>query len=203
MPAGIIGPGDVEFWLWTNTAQFRDPFTRSGQDLELAGPLWRAKLSWPALKRDWQRELMAFLVELGGPAGRFYLGDVNGSWPRGVATGTPLVDGAGQTGATLATRSWTHSVAGILRKGDYISFDTPGGRRELKMLTADASSDGAGKATLSIKPAIRTSPVDSAAITVTGATCIMKLVDDEQARWRTQRGLIGAVGIECVEALFG
>lgn len=102
----------------------------------------------------------------------------------GVATGTPLVNGAGQavtyanaTGAntqTLVTDGWTNSTTGILRKGDVFTIagvfavnPVPGegttGKTVMPYLQqftvmADADSGATtGPATLTISPAIITS----------------------------------------------
>ena len=55
------------------------------------------------------------------------------------------------------------SSSNVFRTGDYIAYDTTAGR-ELKMITADATSNGSGEATLSIAPNIRTSPADNAVV---------------------------------------
>ena len=46
-----------------------------------------------------------------------------------------------------------------MRVGDYVAWDTSVGR-ELKLITADVTSDGGGAATLSFAPAIRIGPAD-------------------------------------------
>lgn len=110
----------------------------------------------------------------------------------GTQGGTPLVDGATQTGATLVTKGWTNSVTNVLRAGDVftiagvyavnpITKDSTG-RLQHFVVTANANSGAStGPATLSISPSIVTSgttqnvtasPADSAAITVLGATAV-------------------------------
>lgn len=106
----------------------------------------------------------------------------------GVATGTPLVNGGSQTGASLVTDGWTNSTTGILKAGDVftiagvnavnpISKEDTGVLQQFVVL-ADANSGATtGPATLSISPSITTSgayqtvtasPADNAAITVLG-----------------------------------
>lgn len=120
----------------------------------------------------------------------------------GPLGGTPLVNGAAQnvtyatskdTGTqSLITDGWTASAASRLKAGDVFTLGTAGGvgvydvnpvtKATLPYLkqfvvTADASSDGSGNATLTISPPIITSgafqncsaaPADNAAITVMG-----------------------------------
>lgn len=104
----------------------------------------------------------------------------------GAHGGTPLVNGASQTGATLVTDGWTASTA-VLKAGDVFTIagvnrvhkETRQDTGELQkfVVTADGSSDGTGNLTISISPSITTSgafqtvtasPADNAAITVLG-----------------------------------
>ncbi|MGI9297835.1 MAG: P22 phage major capsid protein family protein [Gammaproteobacteria bacterium] len=110
----------------------------------------------------------------------------------GPQGGTPLVNGASQTGSSLITDGWTAAAAVRLNRGDVITLagvnavnprskqDT--GQLRQFVVTAQASSDGSGNATLSIDPPITTSgayqtvtasPANNAAITVLGAAGIV------------------------------
>lgn len=106
----------------------------------------------------------------------------------GPLGGTPLVNGAAQTGSNLVTDGWTAAAALRLRAGDVFTIagvfgvnpqnrQTTGALQQF-VVTANVSSDGAGNATIPIFPAIVTSgafqtvtgsPADNAAITVIGA----------------------------------
>ena len=106
----------------------------------------------------------------------------------GALGGTPLVNGAAQTGATLVTNGWTGGVTGILNVGDVFTIAgvfaiNPRSRQTTNALqnfvvTTRASSDAGGNSSIGIYPAITTSgayqtvtgsPANGAAITVTGA----------------------------------
>ncbi len=105
----------------------------------------------------------------------------------GAYAGTPTVSGAGQTGSSLLTAGWTASIANLLNVGDVFTVAgvyavNPKSRQSTGSLqqfvvTAAASSNGSGNATLSIYPPITTtgayqtvtaSPANGAAITVVG-----------------------------------
>jgi hypothetical protein len=191
-----IRPSASEFGQLANTRVFESPFSRSIQTSELPGTIWVARLVFENLKADEHRRLAAFLTTLHGAAGRFDLWDHRAEFPRGVATGSPQVNGGGQTGTSLATKGWTASVTGILKAGDMISFAS-----ELHMVTADANSNGSGNATLAIEPAIRVSPANNAAITTVRASCPFMLVGDDQASWRTRPGLLASFVLEAREAV--
>jgi hypothetical protein len=165
------------FGLETNTQTFTSPLTKTVQRMALGGSRWNATYSLPATTRAQAAYWKAFFDLLEGSANTFNAFDPDCKTPRGTATGTPLVNGGSQTGSSLVTDGWTHSVT-VLRAGDYFSVNG-----ELKRVTADATSDGSGNATLNFKPALRSSPADNAAITATRPTCTMILSDDMQAVW--------------------
>lgn len=103
----------------------------------------------------------------------------------GAHGGTPLVNGASQTGSSLVTDGWSLSTQ-VLNKGDIITLAgvngvNPQNRQSTGarqfVVTADVTSDGSGNATIPIYPAITPStafqtvdvgPADNAAITVLG-----------------------------------
>jgi len=186
----------ASFGLRSNTQEHRSPFSGAVQTLELPGAVWQASLTLRGLSSSECRALSAWLVQLRGRAGRFYLHDHSHPGPAGVASGVPVVSGAGQTGNQLVTSGWTPNTAGILKAGDYIQIGS-----ELKMVVADAASNGAGAATLQIEPPIRTSPASGSLIVTAQASCVMMLADDEQTRWATRPPLRSDLTLNCVEAL--
>lgn len=176
---------DSEFRLITKTRLFESSEDGSGQTKIKPGAKWRIEAVLPLMTRAEAALWTAFLAELDGPARRFYAGDPFALTPLGVATGTPLVNGASQTGTSLITDGWTPNITGVMVKGDYFAVDLPsgGGARSLHQVTADADSDGGGNATLAIRPPLRESPADGATIITSSPTCVMRLIDDNQAGW--------------------
>lgn len=106
----------------------------------------------------------------------------------GAYSGTPLINGASQTGSSLITDGWGLSLTAFLAVGDVFTVAgvfavNPQNRQSTGQLqqfvvTAAPNSDGSGNSTISISPAIVTSgptqtvtasPADNAAITVYGA----------------------------------
>lgn len=188
-----------KFGLESNTQTFLSPLSRSVQTLELPGARWMATYVLPPMKRAEAAAWQAFFVKLRGQAGRFYAFDPDARTPRGVATGTPLIDGGNQTGGALTTKGWTPSVTGILLAGDYVAYDTAAGR-QLHMVTADADSDGSGEAALSVEPPIRVSPQDDASLIVTDASCTMMLAAPEIV-WDAGQTGVYSLTFDAVEAL--
>lgn len=188
-------PNAAEFALEANTQQTRSELNGVVQTLALPGDRWTANLTFTNLQDPKARIMRAFLASLRGQAGRFYL--TPPAYRRaGIGTGAPLVKGAGQTGSSIVTDGWTAGQTGVVCAGDYINIGT-----ELKMVTADANSNGSGEATISFVPPIRTSPADNAAIVVTNPTVIMALTDGKQARWQAQPTPIYNLSLACEEPL--
>lgn len=88
------------------------------------------------------------------------------------ATATPLVNGAGQTGRTLATDGWPTSTT-VLVAGQFVTINN-----QLLQLTENVTSNGSGVATLTFEPPIRTAPSDNAAIEFKNPFCLMYLVEE-------------------------
>ncbi len=180
MPA-TPGFRSVRFGLRANTQSFTSPLNRSVQTIELPGALWFASFELPLMTRAQAAQWQAFLVDLMGASGRFFGFDPDGRTPHGAydsGQDTPLVAGASQTGASLATDGWRANGTGLLLAGDY--FEVGG---ELKMVTSQVDSDATGAATVQFRPSLRTSPTDNSVLTLIDPKVTMMLVDDEQAAW--------------------
>jgi hypothetical protein len=150
-----------------------DKFLHSGRKLEAA-------LAYPAMLRAKGDAWAAFLAALDNSYGNFYFGPQGpGATPKGVATGTPLVKGAGQSGQTLLTDGWTPTTTGILKAGDWIQLGS-GATRSLHMQLEDTNADGSGNATLTLWPAPRTAPADNSAIVVSSPKGVFRLKNRPQ-----------------------
>lgn len=97
-----------------------------------------------------------------------YLLPGSGKAPNGNGGGTPLVETASQTGATLSIDGWTNSATGVMLTGDCF---TVSGLNQLFRCTATADASSSGVASIPINPPLVTggSPAANAAITTTGA----------------------------------
>jgi hypothetical protein len=175
-------PGFVscKFGLQTNTQTFTSPLTNNTQRMLLGGAIWTASYSLPKMNAHDQAAWQAFLLQLDGRVNTFYAYDPDRQTPRGVGGGTPLVNGANQTGTSLTIDGCPNNVTGWLKAGDYFNVGT-----ELKQLTQDANTNGSGQTTLNFRAALRGSPADNAPITINNCTVQMILADDQQAIWDT------------------
>lgn len=189
--------------LVTNTLSHTSSLDKTTQTLEFPGVHWMGDYALPALVEADGETWAAFLAELDGPPGRFYAGDPFRIAPRGTASvtpGTPVVNGASQTGKTLAIDGLPVTETNYLSVGDYVAYDVPSGGRQMHKLTAQADTDGGGAVTLAIRPPIRESPADGATILLSPATCVMRLIDDDQARWSVDETGIYTIAFSAIES---
>lgn len=172
------------------------PYTLTQQVYKYDGQIWQMDVYLPPMTDAQARPWIAFLISLNGRYGTFTYGDPSARVPRGTVPGTPLVNGASQTGQELDTKGWTAGQTGILLAGDYIQFGS-----ELHRVMKDVDSDGSGLATLDIFPRIRTSPADNAAITVQNTTGLWRLVSDEMPWEPGGPNGFTNISFSCAEAL--
>lgn len=177
----------------------QSPFTAKQQVYKYTGQFWEAEVSLPPMKRADAEYWISFLLKLNGSYGTFLLGDPNGGTARGIATGTPLVNGASQTGQDLITDGWTPSQTGILKAGDYIQLGSGATARLYKVLD-DVNSDSGGNATLTLWPDLRTAPSDNAAITVSNPKGNFRLVSSDQS-WSIDEAAFYGLTFAAREAL--
>ena len=177
----------------------QSPFTYAQQAVAHTGQRWEVDVTLPAMSRADAEQWVAFLVSLRGRLGTFTLGDPVGATPRGSAGGTPLVNGASQTGGILNIDGCTASQTGWLKAGDYIQLGTAGSATLHKVL-ADADSDGSGEVSLDIWPYIRTAPADDAAVITSNTVGLFRLASNEQ-NWSINEASIYGLTFGGVEAI--
>jgi len=156
----------------------QSPFTGSQQVQKHQGQWWEFDCKLTPMVRADAEKWVSFMISLNGMQGTFLLGDPLGATARGVASGTPLVKGASQTGNSLITDGWTASQTGILKAGDYFQLGS-GSSSKLYKVLADANSDGSGDATFDIWPSINTAVADNSALTISSAKGAFRLASNE------------------------
>jgi hypothetical protein len=180
LPVATKAIQSIEIRAINAVAYSRSPFTFAGQAFAYSGQMWTADVTLKPMKRADAEQWVAWLLSLRGQLGTFLMGDPMGATATGVATGTPLVNGASQTGGSLVIDGATISTTSWLKAGDYIQLGSGSSSRLHKVL-ADANSDGSGNITLDIWPHIRVAPADNAAVTVSNAKGLFRLSSNEQA----------------------
>jgi hypothetical protein len=145
------------------------------QARSLGSQLWYIEGNLPPMYRSEAAPIYAFLMAQRGQYETFNIVLPGLGSSRGVATGTPLVKGASQTGRSVLTDGWTATQTNIVRAGDFIKF---AGHNKVYMITADTNSNGFGEATITVEPALVASPADNAVVTVNNVPFTVANVDD-------------------------
>ncbi len=154
------------------------PFTSVTNVQEFAGAFWTMQARLPRMLVADADEWFGALASLRGGFGTFLLGDPDHTSPRGTGNGTPLVDGASQTGIILNTKGWANNET-VLKRGDHFQLGAGSGAF-LHLVTQDAASDGSGLAVIDLVPRLRASPADNDPLTIISP----------QGRWRLSRNTV-------------
>lgn len=178
------------FRLLRSITRSQSPLTFTQQFTKNQGAMWEGEVTLIPFTYAQAGALKSFLTKLEGQFGSFLYSDPDflAKGLNGSNGGTPLVDGAGQTGNTLNVKGFDLSANGIWLEGDMIQLDAAADA-ELYMVTADVDSDGAGLAAVSIEPPLKSSPADSEVIVTTGAKGVFKL-SDNAVEWQSNQSSI-------------
>lgn len=169
-----IKPDSVKWSLSSAIGISQSPTTFQTTKYEFDGESWIVDVSYPLLTREEAAPFFAFLAALRGRNGTFLFGDTLLRESLGSPGGTPLVNGANQTGSkTLITDGWTPSTL-VLKAGDFIQVDTA-----LYMVLADVTSSSGGEATIDIFPRARTH-ADNTVVIFEDARGLFRLISEDQ-----------------------
>lgn len=160
----------IEWLKDVSVSRSDSPFSLGQKFYDWGGKRWRAHIELPPMTVTQARTWEAWFLSLNGPVGTFWLTPTLDKTAIGVATGTPLVNGASQTGQSIVTDGWTPSQTGILKAGDWMQIGNC-----IYRVLQDANSDGGGNATFDIWPSLRASPGDDDTITVTDPKGLFRL----------------------------
>ena len=174
------------------------PFTNQEQVFEHEGAQWKATFTLPPMKKESAAVWLAFLMSLRGRRGTFKIGDQDRKTIQGVATGTILVKGAGQTGNAINLDGFANSTNNVFKAGDYIQINS-----YLYMISADVNSNSSGEATVYVEPSLRSGIEvinDNTTIIYTNTTTVMRL-DTNELNWDTNKVSVYGISFACSEDL--
>lgn len=176
----ISNPARVDWGIERFDGMFVSPLNGEIQQIVRPGARWGVTLSWSTLpEADWHA-LAAWGAQMA--TGGYRCALPNYAYRAlGSLAGTPLVNGAGQTGGTLATKGWTASAVGVLKTGDMFQI-TNGTKHQLVMVTADVNADGLTDASVPITPSLRISPTNSSVL-VTSAPAAFFMKDKPTSKF--------------------
>jgi hypothetical protein len=171
MPSDPPAPQTVEWTASDIVAASLSPFTAEQQLQDWQQGWLEASLSMPPLTQKQAQAWIAFLLALRGQLNAFMWGDPLATAPAGSGSGSPYVNGGGQTGFTLGTTGWTANAQGVLLPGDWLQVGLRLYRTTMKNVNADAS----GNAVINIWPPLRESPMNGTALILTNTKGLFRL----------------------------
>lgn len=155
-------PSSITPRLITTRGELRSAFGGSMQRISRTGSRWAFDVVMPPMTAASALEWVNILEEADTCILRLPEPGITIGSP-----GTPLVNGATQTGTSLITDAWTASYA--IPKGKFVGVSVSG-LQYLYQTTTAVTASGAGAATLVLRPMLRASPADDAALIVNPAT---------------------------------
>lgn len=187
-----VCPASLTWRPESNSKTFRSPFNGASQTVRFPGTRWLCSLTFTNLTDDKSRRIDALVAALDGEFGRVKIRD----WGRDgrKPAGAPVVSDASQSGVSLTTKGWTPGTV-VLRTGDYFTVNN-----ELKMVTADASSNSSGVAIIQFAPMLRTAPPANIPLEVAAPYGIFKLKDNSQGTGNRVPGVFTSYTIDFEEA---
>lgn len=194
-----IDLASISLGYTTASVLSESPFTFKQQAVSHAGQRINGRASFPPMNKDDAGQVIGFLMSLQGVRGTFLMGDPSRQTPSGVGGGTPLVNGAGQTGQQLIIDGAPNSTTGWLKAGDYVQLGS-GGATSLHTVLQDVSTDASGNATLDLFPKLRTSPADNAALTISNTVGLWRLNSNQQ-NWDVNDAAIYGISFGFFEAV--
>ena len=136
---------------------------------------WSFSCTYPPLTRDEFAPIHAFALSQNGQSESFQIVLPKISVPRGAVSGSPLVVGAGAIGDTTISIDGLAVSTLVWKAGDVIKF---AGHSKVYMVSADATTDGAGAVTVSLFPALIAAVADNEAVTYTSVPFTVSLASD-------------------------
>lgn len=152
----------------------QSPFTAQIQAIRNpAVGIFGISLAFPPMELTTAAKWIPLFNSLYGSFGTILLPMYGRESIAGSGAGSPVVDGADQTGTTLNIKSATPLATDVFKAFDLINIGT-----NLYEVQRDLDADSSGDGSLEIWPALRTSPTDSQAIITSSVTGVFRQKPD-------------------------
>jgi hypothetical protein len=192
---GVTSPSSIEWNPQEKVGEVDATFGYQSQVWDWMQSMWMGQVSFPPMNRWSSDAWSSFLMEARGGVNAFMLGDPKAAIPKGNPQGTPVINGAGQTGYSLVTNGWTPSKFRLLMVGDNLQI----GNRLYRVLDT-VNSDSGGNATINLWPNLRDQPVSGAPLILHNAKGLFRLATSTGNKFSTNVGNYGFTGFAIREA---
>lgn len=157
-----------------------------------AGNRWRIAFSYPPMQPDKARTFTGRLTRAKRDGVKVTLPLIV---PQG-APGSTVVDGAGQSGTSLAVRGF--NVGYPIKEGFWLTAVGADGAGYLHQVTETVRADASGEATLTIEPPLRAALANGAAIEL-AEPWVEGFIDGEEWGWSVPVNRLVSVGFAVEE----
>lgn len=186
-------PARFEIGLRSNVLISTSPLSGAVQTVELTGARWVVGFTLPETSSmAEQAEREALLTEIAGQANRVALKHFRRLVPRGTMRGSPTLSANATAGAT--TLSITTTAGATVLKGDMLKIGD-----QLLQVVADATANGSGALSASVRPAVRATVASGQAVSWDGPTALF-VMSAAEARIGYRPGAGESLTLEFVEA---
>ena len=195
-PTGILAKSNTEFEVPGPQLSIGQSGKVTRRSTAQVGRSWEEVYFGDVRDNDF-RKLMAITRDYLRNGTSFTISHRDHLTPKGTYGGTPLVDGANQTGSTITLKGATADVSNWARAGDLVTF---AGITLVYEVPTDTNSVGGGAVTLPISPPIFSggSPADEAAVTTTGISVTAIVIGADFPR--TNANNFGLLTVQFLEA---
>jgi len=197
-PLNFPTSGGISEITWkkeSSVSSSESPFSKNLKVYDWGGKRLEATIKIAPMRVAQAKTWEAWFMALNGLEGTFWLTPSLDSAPSGGAGGTPLVNGASQTGQSLVTDGWDPSETGILKAGDWFQLGN-----HLYRVLQDANSDVGGNATFDIWPGLRSSPGDDDPLTISGPKGIFRVIEMPSLKYDRNQ-LCAGFQFDAIEAI--
>lgn len=169
-----IKPETFSIDYQSSIGQTQSIYNYSQQVTDNTGRLWGISVGMPRLDRELATPFISFLSKLEGRKGTFTMFIPGAEEPQGNVSGDVQVNGGSQTGTSISLKGFAANTANAFVAGDYIQIGS-GSTTRLHQVVKNVSSDASGQLTAEIRPALRTSPADSATVKTSNVMGLFRL----------------------------
>lgn len=190
----VRAPKQTRFQLRYLVGIASSQFSAVAQVHDWGGRFWEFDAAYSLMSRAQADEFLVWGAKLNGIKGTFLAGDWDRRTPRGIISGSPLIDGGSQVGNLIAVKGLAPLATGVWLAGDMIQIEN-----RLYRVVVQVDSDSSGLANVQIEPDLRSSPADEAPITYTNPKGLFRLKSD--LSWDTDAAGAHSISFSAVEAL--
>jgi hypothetical protein len=180
--------------------RFQSGDSGGGQSRILAPPRWSTSISAQAELNAFNSALWRTLIlSLDGQVNQLAVYDIINAAPQGTLRGALTLSAAANAGDTsISVTGGAPAAAKTLKAGDWLGIGA-GLTRQLLSVAADVTFDGAGSASVPIKPSVRFAQASASAVVWDKPTALFRVTSDTNT-WEARSINQGGYSLDLLES---